>query len=147
MGFVQVKVGVSKFTDTFFFILCCLQMHLFPFITFTSGLRLLLWTAFSCSSRKRHLHWWLLVRNTHLAADRATLFMRQAGQGSALKHNSCSLARLTFASLGHGNSRAGRRRGQAPFTQLFVFSSQDAGATRFCDEREGSDRERRRKER
>lgn len=70
------------------------------------------------------------MRSTHLAADRATLFMRQAGQGGAapgLKHNSCSLAGLTFASLGHGNSRARRGRDQAPFTQLFVFSSQHAG--------------------
>lgn len=54
--------------------------------------------------------------------------MRQAGQGGAppgLKRNSGSLAGLTFASLGHGDSRA-RRRDQAPFTQLFVFSSPDA---------------------
>lgn len=68
------------------------------------------------------------MRNTHLEADRATLFMRQAGQGGAppgLKRYSGSLAGLTFASLGHGDSRA-RRRDQAPFTQLFVFSSPDA---------------------
>lgn len=68
------------------------------------------------------------MRNTHLEGDRATLFMRQAGQGGAtpgLKHDSGSLAGLTFASLGHGNSRTRRRRDQAPFTQLFVFSSQD----------------------
>lgn len=67
------------------------------------------------------------MRNTHLEADRAMLFMRQDGQGGAplgLKRNSGSLAGLTFASLGHGDSRA-RRRDQAPFTQLFVFSSPD----------------------
>lgn len=113
--------SVSLRTFYFFF---CLRMHLFLFITFISALRMLLWTAFSCSSRKHHLHWWLLVRNTHLAADRATQFMRQAAQGSAapgLKHNSRSLASLTFASLGHGNSRARRRGGQAPFTQVFVW--------------------------
>lgn len=79
------------------------------------------------------------MRNTHLAADRATQFMRQAAQGSAapgLKHNSRSLASLTFASLGHGNSRARRRGGQAPFTQIFVcfFSSL---ALRTPDDREG----------
>lgn len=66
------------------------------------------------------------MRNTHLAADRARRFRRQAAQGSATpgpKHNSRSLAGLTFASLGHGNSRARRRRRQ----NLWVFSSQDNG--------------------
>lgn len=104
----------------------CLQTHLFPLLALSSGLRLLLWTAFSCSSRRRHLHRWGWVRSTHLEADRARLRLRQAAQGGAtpgLEHPCCSLAGLTFASLGHGNSRASRRLSR---NSLFL-------ATRFCD--------------